>query len=464
MERIRLTRAPLQVPGSKVLVVGLGASGEAAARLLSAAGARVFVADSAVGPELSRRAEGLGRLRVRVHLGSEDPELVTGVDFLCVSPGVPPSNPLVRTAEAQGIPVYSEIEVGWWGCRTPLVAVTGTNGKTTTTSLVAALLSAAGIPARAVGNIGFPLSAAVLERGVGALVCEVSSFQLERIELFAPEVAVVTNVAPDHLDRYGGDMRAYLGAKARVFENQGPRDLAVLNADDEGSASLRSGVRGRLAFFSRRVPVREGAWVEEDRMMLRLGSREEELLPLAELPLPGAHNVENALAAVVAAAALTGNWEGLRAGLRSFRPVEHRLEPCGERDGVLFVNDSKATNVLSVLRAIESYPGRRLVLILGGRDKGADFAPLREPVAAACRAVITLGEAAGKIEAALEGAVRMERAASMEEAVTLAAGLAEKGDVVLLSPACASFDMFRNYEERGRVFKELVRSLVEGRV
>ena len=458
--KLALARAPRKVAGSTALVVGLGLSGEAVCRLLLAAGAGVVAVDSAKNPELAQRAEALEKLGAKVFLSCEAPRLLEGVNFLCVSPGVPPSNPMLRAAASRGVPAYSEIEVAWWGCPVPVVAVTGTNGKTTTTSLVAALLSAAGLSARAVGNIGVPLSAAVLEGGADALVCEVSSFQLERISLFTPEVVVVTNVTPDHLNRYDGDFNAYLAAKARVLENQDPASLAVLNADDPGTMALEPLVRGRLALFSRRGEVEQGAWVEDDWMRIRLGGREEEFLPLAKLRLPGAHNVENALAAAIAAAALADDWDGLRKGLAAFEPVEHRLESCGERDGVLFVNDSKATNVDSALKALESFPGRRLVLILGGRDKDMDFRPLAEPVRRCCRAVVTLGESAEKIEKTLGGAGGPVRVGSMEEAVALAAELARPGDVVLLSPSCASFDMFRNYEHRGRVFKELVSALV----
>jgi UDP-N-acetylmuramoylalanine--D-glutamate ligase len=340
------------------------------------------------------------------------------------------------------------------------IAITGTNGKTTTTALTGALLAESGRPVLVGGNIGRPLSAEALAFPDGGwVVAEVSSFQLETVDAFRPHVAAVLNVTPDHLDRHGS-LAAYAAAKARIFHAQGPADWAVLNADDPGTAALAPRVEARLLWFSRRQPVPLGAWVRGGWVTLRLGPEDQPVCPVDEVFLRGAHNLENVLAATACAGALGVPPARLRAAIRAFRAVPHRLQWVRDRGGVAFYNDSKGTNVDATLKALAAFD-EPIVLIAGGRDKGQRFDALAASARGRVKAAVLIGEGRVTLGPALRAVTRVEEAASMGEAVRRAAALAAPGDVVLLSPACASFDLFRDYEHRGDVFAEEVRALPE---
>ena len=458
----------------QVLVVGAGRSGLAATRALLGRDLCVRLSDTAPVPEETTAAlAAVGRGTLEVAWGPQDAALLDGVDLVVKSPGVPAGVPLVAAAHLRGTPVWSEIELGYRLLANPIHAITGTNGKTTTTALLGHMFATAGRRVRVLGNIGTPLSAAVgeVEPEVD-LVVEVSSFQLEDIHEFAPRSAVLLNLTQDHLDRHGS-LDAYLAIKTRVFCRQGPRDVAVLNADDplvagvgrelaerlEGPAVLQFSAMGLSSAASR---------LQDDRLIL-CGRRS---IRVAELSLKGLHNVENCLAAATVALAEGVEIAAAEEALRTFAGVPHRLQPAGSVDGVQYVNDSKATNVEATLKALTAYPSG-VHLILGGRDKGSNYEPLARACVGSCCAVYLIGEAAPMIRAAFEK-VRKDRdlvgrpqpalmaAGDLERAVHLAAAAARPGEVVLLAPACASFDQYQDFEERGRHFMGLVAGLGSG--
>ncbi len=437
----------------EVAVIGLGRSGVAATKLLRRAGRAVYASDSATSPALSAAAVELRALGAAVELGGHDLLRIAASEVCVVSPGVPPDAPPVATARAAGVPIRAEAELGLQALAgIPYIAVTGTNGKTTTTALIGHLLQAGGRKARAVGNIGTPLAEMALapERPEW-LAVELSSFQLHDMELLRPTVGVLTNLSPDHLDRYP-DIGAYYADKRRLFRQAGPDSVWVTNADDAGSEESVRGVAGRQLRFS--VKQRADGWYDRTGDRLRLG--ESELLPRAALPLLGDHNVANALAAALAVHAVGVDLPALAAGLRSFRALPHRMEPVGEVDGVLWINDSKATNVASTEVAVAAM-ARPFALLLGGRHKGEPYTRLGTALAGRCRAVIAFGEAKPRIVADLAGTgVPVVEAGSFDEVMARAKALVRPGDAVLLSPACSSYDMFKNYEERGRRFREIV--------
>jgi UDP-N-acetylmuramoylalanine--D-glutamate ligase len=396
-----------------------------------------------------------------VEFGGHSPALFTA-DLVVISPGVPSDAPVVREIQAHGTQVVSELEVASWFHRGPVLAITGTNGKTTTTTLAGRIFADAKLPAAVAGNIGVAFSQVVdsIPQG-GTAILEVSSFQLDFVRTFRPTVAALLNVTPDHLDRYGHDVGNYAASKCRVFENQRDGDTLVFNRDDEMTARLvreRADRQIRLLSFGLEKPEGEGSWLEGGVIRLSIGGKTTDLLPAAEISIPGRHNLYNAMAAVLAGRVLGVGEASMRATLRNFRGVEHRLEPIRERNGVTYVNDSKATNVDSVWYALQSYSSP-IVLLLGGRDKGNDYRRLEELVRKSVRTVIAIGESAETVAAAFGSIVPVRIAATMSEAVRLSAEAARPGDVVLLSPACASFDWFDNYEHRGRVFAQLVREL-----
>jgi len=401
-----------------------------------------------------------GKLRaagVTLALGPNAPVDLTWLDLIVVSPGVPAKIPLLEMARSQGIAVWSEIELAWRFLRGKLIAITGSNGKTTTTSLVAHILKTANIPTLVGGNIGTPLVACV-ESSMDSTVtvAEISSFQLETIEAFRPEIGVLLNLTPDHLDRHES-FEQYAAAKIRMFENQLERDFAILNADDP-EVTRRMPSRPHIYWFSRQKRVAQGTFLLEDQIIFRQDGSEIFLLRREEIPLKGDHNVENVLAACAASYLAGADAASIASGVKTFQGVEHRLEFVAQINGVTFYNDSKATNVDATLKAIESFPGS-LIVILGGKDKGTGYAELREPLRQRARLVLLIGAAAQKIASQLEGAVPIEHAGTIGRAVEIAAERAKPGDLVLLAPACASFDQFENYEHRGRVFKELVARL-----
>lgn len=385
--------------------------------------------------------------------------MLDGAGWLALSPGVPPTHATVAAARGRSVPVLSELEIAWRIAegetegRNRWVAVTGTNGKSTTTAWIAAILERGGRPVALAGNIGAPLSGFLDSKAPRDFVCEVSSFQLEAIDRFRPDVAVLTNVTPDHLDRYES-FDDYAAAKGRVFENQREGDFAVLNADDPVASRATS--RARRVPFSRKGPAPGGTWYEKRLLISEVRGKRREVLPADRVALPGAHNLENALAALAAAECLETPPAAIEEGLTRFAGLPHRTELVREDGGVRWVNDSKGTNVDATVKSLEGLPEQSVLLILGGRDKHGDFGKLAGPAARAARVVLTIGEAAGTIASALEGRVPVEASGTLDCAVARAAELARPGDTVLLSPACASFDQYANFEERGRHFARLV--------
>ena len=443
--------------GKRVLVVGLARTGVAVSLFAAAYGATVSATDEKPESALGETAEKLRAAGVKLELGGHPPSIFFEQDLIVVSPGVPANLAPIVLAHVGGIPVWSEIELAWRFLRGKLVAITGSNGKTTTTSLVAHILETAGIPTLIGGNIGAPLISLV-ERSTDSTVtvAEISSFQLEAIEAFRPEIGVLLNLTPDHLDRHAS-FADYAAAKMRLFENQLERDFAILNADDP-EVTKRMPSKSHVFWFSRQKRVAEGAFLRDDQIIFRLDGSETPIGKRSEIPLRGEHNVENVLAACAAAHLAGAIPSAIANGVKTFRGVEHRLEFIAEIGGVSFYNDSKATNVDAALKAIDAFPGP-LIVILGGRDKGAPYTPLADALRSKGRAVLLIGESAEEIAADLGDAVSVVHAGTLERAVEMAAERAQPGDTVLLAPACSSFDQFENYEQRGRVFKQLVAQL-----
>jgi len=444
--------AGLEVTGRRVVVAGAARSGLAAAKLLAGRGAKVTVSD--VRPEVPE-AQALRGTGVTFEFGGHLADTFAAADLVVVSPGVPTTQPAIRVARAAGVPVVSELELASRWLRGRLIAVTGTKGKSTTTVLVGRMLEAGGFRVAVGGNIGVPLSAQVAASTPDTVhVVEASSFQLEQIDQFHPWIAVMLNFSPDHLDRHA-TVDEYAAAKARVFENQDERDWAVINADDPTVLELASRGRARRRPFSRRTTLPAGTTLESGWIVDRWNDVATRLVPVSAIRLLGPHLVDDVMAAAtvgaiagVAPAALTGAVEG-------FSGLEHAMELVAEVGGVRFVNDSKATNVESALRSIESFE-HGLVPIIGGRFKGGDLERLRAPLAARAKGVVAIGEAAARVAAALEGAVAVRQATTLGEAVDAAYAMARPSGIVLLAPACASFDMFSDYAERGRQFKQAV--------
>jgi UDP-N-acetylmuramoylalanine--D-glutamate ligase len=455
---------PLELAGRKVLVVGLARSGVAAARLAARLGARVTATDRRGAAELPEAAAGLAGLGVALSLGGHDAADFAGADLVVVSPGVPLTLPELGAARRAGVPVVAEVELAarlLGGL--PIVAVTGTNGKSTTTALAGALL-AADRRAFVGGNLGTPLSELALAGGgADVAVVELSSFQLEGIDRLRPRVAAVLNVTPDHLDRHG-TVDAYAAAKARLFANQQPGDAAVANAADPLALGMAAASRGELWTFGRGDPGPRGVRDDGERLRLRPAAGGTEAYAVRSRALRGAHNRENAMAAVACARLLGVRGDAVQRALDAFPGLPHRLERVAERGGVEWVNDSKATNVDSTRVALSAFPAGRpsVILLLGGLGKKAPYAPLRPLFPGRVKALLTLGEDAPAIERELGDAAPTERCGDLARAVARAAALAAPGDVVLLSPACASYDQFRSYEHRGDAFRALVAALPEG--
>ncbi|MBA3768505.1 MAG: UDP-N-acetylmuramoyl-L-alanine--D-glutamate ligase [Acidobacteria bacterium] len=454
----------MELSGKKVLVIGAARSGIAAARFLAARGATVALNDRKAIEEWTGEARALKAEGVGLLAGDVPMWLMDQIELVVVSPGVPSKNIPVRYMDRAGAEVLGEIELAARHLRGRIVAITGTNGKTTTTTLIGELLKDAGIKVQVGGNIGTPLISMVdSSRDDGWTVAEASSFQLETIVDFHPTVALVLNVTPNHMDRYER-VTDYAAAKHRIFRNQDAGDVAILNADDEIVASWAKGLRAHVTLFSTRRELDEGLYLRGGRELVsRTKDGERVLLTHDEIALRGLHNVENVLAALAAGLACGASLESMRESVRRFRAVEHRLEQVAEIGGVRFYNDSKATSVDATLKALEAFkdePGK-IVLILGGRGKQAPYAPLDSLLREKARKLILIGEDAGTIEKELGGIAESERAVDMTDAVRRAFGAAQEGDTVLLAPACASFDMFRSFEHRGQVFKETVAELKE---
>ncbi|HLY98214.1 MAG TPA: UDP-N-acetylmuramoyl-L-alanine--D-glutamate ligase [Candidatus Angelobacter sp.] len=448
----------MDLNNKRVLVVGIGRSGVAAAFFLEERGARVTVSDSKTEAQLQHEIAALLDRGISIEAGRHGERTFRDQDLIVVSPGVPSDHPQLQQARSLGIPVIGEIELAFRFLQGKVIAITGSNGKTTTTTLIGEILAKSGKKTLVGGNIGTPvISLAGKTTPESYLVLEVSSFQLETIQQFRPWISVVLNITPDHLDRHH-TFQAYVDAKARIFENQTAGDFAVLNADDAACMNLKDRARSPLYWFSRRQKAENGAFLSGTQIVFRDGGRETSVMERSEISLKGAHNLENVLAAVSVGMLAGCDPRQIRQAVSEFRGVEHRLEPVSTIHGVSFFNDSKATNVDATIKALESFPGN-IHIILGGKDKGSDYSVLNPLLRERVKRAYLIGAAADKIAAQIQGAVPLTHSGTLEHAVQQAFETAAEGDIVLLAPACASFDQFENYEQRGRVFKELVHSL-----
>jgi UDP-N-acetylmuramoylalanine--D-glutamate ligase len=439
--------------GSRVLVVGLGVSGFAAARALLSLDAKVKVTERGAGPEIAERADGLRALGAEVEIGGHDLENLHA-DLAVVSPGIPPRSAVIRGLRESGIDIWSEVELAYRLARCDFLAITGTNGKTTTTSLLAAMLEQGGVPSAAAGNIGLPLIDAIAAiPGGGAIALEVSSFQLATIDRFRPKVAVLLNVAEDHTD-WHGSIDEYARAKARITENQQSDDIFLPNVDDEWAMRVAGTTRAKVVPFSGRERPAGGIGPQDGRLVWDGG----EIIETSAVPLPGGPGLEDAAAAAGAALAYGVDTRSVARAIRGFRPLAHRLEVVAEVDGVTYIDDSKATNPHATLAAVRDLTD--VVLIAGGDSKGMDLSSLASTVPPV-RAVVALGEAADEVQSVFEGFVPVDRAATMIEATRLARARSVRGGSVLLSPGCASLDMYESYAARGEDFVRSVRALID---
>ena len=450
----------------KVLVVGLGKSGVAAALFLRARGALVTVSEARSEESLAKELPALLDAGIMVEAGGHGLLTFRRQDLIVVSPGVPTSNPELAQSRSFGIPVIGELELASRYLKGSIIAITGSNGKTTTTTLVGEICKAAGLPTLVGGNIGVPVIQLVDQSKPETVnVLEVSSFQLETTEQFHPRIAVILNITPDHLDRHGS-LEKYIAAKEKIAANQTANDALVLNADDDLAQKTASRIAAtgkttpNIYWFSRTRAIRQGTFVHNNIILWRETEQKaaEPVMPVTEIPLKGAHNIENVLATVCAARLSNIPAETIRKAVAAFQAVEHRLEFVATINHVDYYNDSKATNVDATIKALESFPGG-VHLILGGKDKDSDYSRLDQLLRQRVSAVYTIGSAAEKIEAQLAGAAKIIRAVTLDAAVNQASARATAGEVVLLAPACASFDQFDNYEHRGRAFKECVATL-----
>jgi UDP-N-acetylmuramoylalanine--D-glutamate ligase len=447
----------LELKGKKVLVVGLGKSGLAAALFLRRRGARVTVSDTRSAEALSKEIPTLLEEGVMVEAGGHGLLTFRRQDLIVVSPGVPIDTPELVQVKSFGLPVIGELELAARFLKGRTIAVTGSNGKTTTTTLLGEILVAGGLPTLVGGNIGVPVVALIDQSTDESWsVLEVSSFQLETTDEFHPTIAVILNITPDHLDRHGS-FENYCAAKERIFARQTAGDWLVLNADNAPCVAAASRAAAKVYWFSAEHPVPQGAWLEDGFVVYRSAedAAVEKIMPLSGIPLKGAHNIENVLAAVVAARLALVPAEAIRSAVEKFKAVEHRLEYVATRNGVKFYNDSKATNVDATAKAVAAFPSG-IHLILGGKDKGSPYTVLAPLLRERVRAIYTIGAAAAKIESQLRGVVPIHSAKTLDAAVAAATAAARSGDVVLLAPACSSYDQFENYEQRGRIFKQLV--------
>jgi UDP-N-acetylmuramoylalanine--D-glutamate ligase len=469
-ETVSMAENAETLKGQKVLVVGLGRSGMSAALFLRERGAQVTVSDMRSAEALAREIPTLLEAGVMVESGGHGLLTFRRQDLIVVSPGVPLATPELRQAIGSGVPVIGEIELAGRFLQGRVLSITGTNGKTTTTTLAGKLLAEGGLQTQVGGNIGLPAVEMIRASTPETWnVIEISSFQLETIEKFRAQIAVVLNITPDHLDRHGS-MENYIAAKCRILENQSADDAAVLNADDDIAHRLAKQVKGKLYWFSRSRAVRQGTFVvpptgknaiENNAQIVFVeseGAAPEKIMPVSSIPIKGMHNLENVLAAVCAVRLAGVSAGSIRKSVESFKAVEHRLEFVATVNGVEYYNDSKATNVDATMKALTAFSSG-IHLILGGKDKDSDYTQLGGMVRERVAAVYTIGSAAEKIARELAGVVKIEAAGTLALAVQLASAAARAGEIVLLAPACSSFDQFENYEHRGRVFKELVLQL-----
>jgi UDP-N-acetylmuramoylalanine--D-glutamate ligase len=447
------------VRGKRVTVAGAARSGIAASELLASRGARVTLSDART---QVNDAEPLRKLGVELELGGHTTETFNDAELIVMSPGVPPEQPVIAGARSRGVPVIGELELASRWLRGRMVAITGTKGKSTTTELTGRILEAAGFRVSVGGNIGAPLSAQVAASTPDSVhVVEASSFQLEQIETFHPWIAVMLNFSPDHLDRHPS-VEAYGAAKARIFENQDASDWKVVNADDPGVLRLSRAGRARTRLFTKDGEIESGTAIEDGWIVDRRTTQTTKLVPLDAIHLLGPHLVNDVMAAATVGAIAGAAPAAMTAAVDAFDGLEHAMELVAEIEGVRFVNDSKATNIDAALNSIRSFESG-LVPIIGGKFKGGDFRLLREPLKQRARAVIAIGEATPLVKEALAGAVDVRDAKTLEDAVKHAFALAKPGGVVLLAPACASFDMFRGYAHRAAVFRSTVEDIAAER-
>ncbi|HMF89047.1 MAG TPA: UDP-N-acetylmuramoyl-L-alanine--D-glutamate ligase [Candidatus Angelobacter sp.] len=448
----------MELKNKRVLVVGLGRSGAASAFFLQDHGAKVTVSDEKSEAQLQNEIAALLDRGVSIETGRHGERTFRDQDLIVVSPGVPSDQPQLQHARTLGVPVIGEVELAFRFLQGKVIAITGSNGKTTTTTLVGEILSKSGRNTLVGGNIGTPVISLAAQSTPETLnVLEISSFQLETIQEFRPWIAAILNITPDHLDRHR-TFQAYVDAKARIFQNQQSSDFAVLNADDLTCAALQDKIKSSLCWFSRKHSVESGAFLEGDQIVFRQNGKDQTVLGRQDIQLKGAHNLENVLAAVTIGMLAGCSPAEIKRAVSEFRAVEHRLELVAAVNGVSFYNDSKATNVDATVKALESFPGN-IHIILGGKDKGSDYSTLNPLLRERARSAYLIGAAAEKIGSQIQGATTLVRSGTLDRAVRQAFEAARPGDVVLLAPACASFDQFENYEHRGRVFKELVLAL-----
>ena len=448
----------MQIKDQHIVVAGLGRTGRALVRFLARRGARITVTDSAAPGDLSdalTEIREFGDTVVETALGGHDPAVFASADMIVLSPGVPHTLPPIRQAAVQGIPVIGEIELAFRFMKTPIVAITGTNGKSTATLLAGQMLKDAGFRVFVGGNLGTPLIAyADADDTADFAVAEISSFQLDTIDRFRPQVAVLLNITADHLDRYA-DFEAYIRSKGRIFENQTGQDVAVANRADPAMEKLAPDIRAQMLPFNANPADAAGAAVGESHVEFRMPGQAPHTLDCRRIPLIGAHNRENIAAAGLAALAAGASFASIRQTVGAFHGLAHRMTPVATIDGVHYIDDSKATNVDAVVRALASF-STPVILIMGGREKGGSYAALKPLFSGRVKHLVVLGKAARTIESALGDAAPTRRAASMAEAVRIAKRHASAGDTVLLSPACASFDMYESYAQRGDDFVQQV--------
>jgi UDP-N-acetylmuramoylalanine--D-glutamate ligase len=451
----RLAETFPDLTGRNVVVIGAGKSGKAAARLAFERGAHVTLADRG-------NIRGTGALAgIGLHSGGHPVALLDRAGLVILSPGVPTDIELVVEARLREIPVWGEVEFAFRFTRGRIVGITGSNGKSTVTALTGAMLRASGVPGGTGGNLDEPLSELLVQDDPDAVhALELSSFQLETIETFRPQIATLLNLSADHLDRHG-TVEAYAAAKARIFENQTADDFAILNADDAPSRVFDAAAKANVHMVSTVVEIQRGAWVRDGSIVLRTHLGEEPLVRADELSLPGKHNLSNALAAALGARLAGASVDGISTTLRTFRPLEHRLECVGEINGVRFYNDSKATNPAATLPALDAFDAGTIHLIVGGKDKGGDWDTLVTAARERVRRVLVIGAQTAVMTRRFEGACDVLDCGTLEAAVEAGSRDAARGDVVLLSPACASFDQFDDFEHRGRAFRDAVRALGE---
>ncbi len=443
--------------GKHITVMGLGRSGQAVAQVLRDLGAIVFCSDNGQNPELEHVAEGLRAKGMDCETGGHTSRALEQTDLIVLSPGIPSTIPILQEAQRRNVPIVSEVEIAWQLTPAKIIAITGTNGKSTTTSLLGKMLNNDGQKAAVAGNIGIAVSgiAATLSKD-DYLVIELSSFQLETIDRFRPDVAVLLNITPDHLDRYS-TVDEYVAAKKRIFLNQTGSDIAVLNIDDERIRQFEPEIKSSIRHFGAAFKPENGPYADSNGIFLINNGSEQLICRHDELTLPGRHNLENILATLTAAHAIGTSIEAMRQTLTTFEGLPHRLELVREKDGVRFYNDSKATTVESTIAAVQSFDN--VLLIAGGKDKGSDFAPLAQPIKKHVAHLTLIGQAKNRMAAELNGSTSTDFAGSLAAAVHEQAQRAKAGDVILLSPACSSYDMFKDFEDRGDQFRKIVQQL-----